>query len=385
MFQIPLASIERVEKVFASSQKNFLNPTSTSNGYSTGGYILPSSSTVSSTASSAMVSAFGSQMKPLLGGMTGGVTSTNTSNLLTNGSTNSLVSAAGGGTGGENNTIASGPLGIILHAKDGGRWIQFSTSSYGDAQRAHEALNTYAFPGRRNLGYLFAFESRRSEVMASANNAPQQAAVEGPRSADGGGNPIATAATPTRRRFVPLEEYDRQGIFHSHGSGTLASPWAPILNANANYGLCATYPSVLVGPRSIVGESTTMDGPNGSSHHGASSPTNNDNNIGLLRRCAAFRSENRFPALTWGSPNHGGSIWRSSQPKVGLQGNRSMEDERYLYAIAEEAKRANLAADARNEGGVGGGTSHGKPPVDFLRMLCGRNNESDLIVESGSS
>jgi len=199
----------------------------------------------------------------------------------------------------------------------------------------------------------------------------------------GAGNPIATAALPTSRRFVPLEEYERQGIFKSRGGGplgindgeaapmttmTYSSPWAPILNANANYGVCSTYPSMLVGPRSIVGEG-------------------DDNNIGLLRRCAAFRSENRFPALTWGSPHDGGSIWRASQPKVGLQGNRSMEDERYLWAIGEEAKRANLAADARDKGGVGGGSiRHSKKaPLDFLRMLCGRNNESDLIMEGNNS
>jgi len=377
VFQMPLASIERVEKTMASSQRSLSSSssTSTSNGYSTGGYILPSSSTVSSTTvSSAMVS-LGSQMKPLLGGMTS--TATN-SNLLTNGNNNTNSSTANGVSSPSGSS--TGPMGIILHAKDGGRWIQFSTSSYADAKRAHEALNTYAFPGRRNLGYLFAFESRKAEVMASSNG--QGGGTQANEGNVQGGNPIATAASPTRRRFVPTEEYERQGIFQSRNGGnvgsdvgtttmTYPSPWAPILNANANYGLCATYPSVLVGPRSIVGSSSESgDG---------------DNNIGLLRRCAAFRSENRFPALTWGSPHHGGSIWRSSQPKVGLQGNRSMEDERYLYAIGEEAKRANLAADARNEGGVGGGTSQGRPPIEFLRMLCGRNNEGDLIIEGNSS
>ena len=373
VFQMPLASIERVEKTMASSQRSLSSSSSTStpNGYSTGGYILPSSSTVSSTTvSSAMVS-LGSQMKPLLGGMAS--TATN-SNLLTNGNNNTNSSTANGVSSPSGSS--TGPMGIILHAKDGGRWIQFSTSSYADAKRAHDALNTYAFPGRRNLGYLFAFESRKAEVMASSSNAQ---ANEG-NAPQQGGNPIATAASPTRRRFIPMEEYERQGIFQSRNGGnvgsdvsttmTYPSPWAPILNANANYGLCATYPSVLVGPRSIVGSGESGDG---------------DNNIGLLRRCAAFRSENRFPALTWGSPHHGGSIWRSSQPKVGLQGNRSMEDERYLYAIGEEAKRANLAADARNEGGVGGGTSQGKPPIEFLRMLCGRNNEGDLIIEGNNS
>ena len=174
---------------------------------------------------------------------------------------------------------------------------------------------------------------------------------------------------PTRRRFVPLDEYGRQGVLEPRGStpveGTTEttsypSPWAAAVRANASYGLCSTYPSVLVVPRSVVGDGDDESAP-------------------FLRRVAAFRSENRFATLTWGSRTHGGSVWRSAQPKVGLQGNRSPEDERYLYAIGEEAKRANLAADARAEGGVGGGGSSGRPPVEFLRMICGRINESDLI------
>ncbi|KAL7520904.1 hypothetical protein ACHAWX_005598 [Stephanocyclus meneghinianus] len=349
VFEMPLASIERVEKVLSSSQASITGvaPSSSLNSYSPYQSILPSASTVSS-ASSAM-SQLGSQMKPLLGSMTAAASSGNaTPNMLASNS-----SASGNNT----NAIgaSSGPLGIILHGKDGGRWIKFSTNSYSDAMRAHEALNTYAFPGRRNLGYLFAFESRRAEVMACS--AQQQREVSGQGT-------VSTAPT-TPRRFVPLEEFERQGIFSFRGndSNKSASPWAPILNANANYGLCATYPSVLVGPRSIVGDDVISDT--------------------VLRRCAAFRSEGRFPTLTWGSAIHGGSIWRSSQPKVGLQGNRSMEDERYLYAIGEEAKRANLAADARSEGGIGRGT--GKPPKEFLRMLCGRNNESDLILEGAST
>ncbi|KAL3785704.1 hypothetical protein HJC23_008737 [Cyclotella cryptica] len=350
VFEMPLASIERVEKVLSSSQASITGvaPASSLNNYSSYQGILPSSSTVSS-ASSAM-SQLGSQMKPLLGSMTA---------AASGGSTNPTMLVSSTSASGNNiNAIgtSSGPLGIILHGKDGGRWIKFSTNSYSDAMRAHEALNTYAFPGRRNLGYLFAFESRRAEVMASS--AQQQKEV-------GGQSAALSTAPPTPRRFVPLEEFERQGIFSSRGndSNKSASPWAPILNANTHYGLCASYPSVLVGPRSIVNDDVISDT--------------------ILRRCAAFRSEGRFPTLTWGSATHGGSIWRSSQPKVGLQGNRSIEDERYMYAIGEEAKRANLAADARAEGGVGGGIS--KPPKEFLRMLCGRNNESDLILEGASS
>ena len=74
---------------------------------------------------------------------------------------------------------------VHLSGKDGGRWIEFSTCSHSDAQRANEALNTYAFPGRKNLGYLFAFESRRAEVMATM--AATATAAAGPDQGGAGG------------------------------------------------------------------------------------------------------------------------------------------------------------------------------------------------------
>ena len=380
VFQMPLASIERVEKIMSTAQKSSAaGATPSSSSYSNYPGILPSSSTAVSSASSAM-SSLGSQMKPLLSA--GGLNSLSGagSSIMGGGSnllsiSNNASSTANGGNGGLNNMNAatsSGPLGLVLHGKDGGRWIKFSTNSYSDAMRAHESLQTYAFPGRRNLGYLFAFESRRAEVMASGAGGGDGQVVSSGGTGDGGqpgGNPVANAAPTTRRRFVPMEEFERQGIFPA--SRASSSPWVPI-NANSNYGLCASYPSVLVGPRSIVGGNPTGN--------------SSDNGLGLLRRCAAFRSENRLPTLSWGSANDGGSIWRSSQPKVGLQGNRSTEDEQYLYAIGEEAKRANLAADARAAGGVGGGSdAKNRPPLEFLRMLCGRNNEADLVMDGSNS
>lgn len=58
-------------------------------------------------------------------------------------------------------------MGLVLHDKHNGRQFRFTTASYADTGRAYEALQNYAFPGRRNLGYLFAFESKRENVMAS--------------------------------------------------------------------------------------------------------------------------------------------------------------------------------------------------------------------------
>jgi len=332
VFQMPLASVARVEAVPSSAQSAALAGPGGGGGDYPYNALLASPSTVSS----AMSQTAGAAMSQFMSGIA--AKGSSSGNLLANGP--SFGNA--GGTASLTNNLAgvsshNTPLGIIIHGKDGGRTIRFSAASHVDVQKAQEALNTYAFPGRRNLGYLFAFESRRAEV----------------QSASAAGSPPAV-----RRRFIPQEEFARQGIASTADAGLPASPWALETHANAAYGLCATYPAVLVGPRSLVAST------------GAEV---------LLRRVAAFRAAGRLPALTWAAAAGGGSIWRASQPKVGLQGNRSAEDERYLGAIAEGALRANLEADSRDEGGVGKGAR--RAPPEFLRMLCGGNNEIDLILE----
>jgi hypothetical protein len=83
----------------------------------------------------------------------------------------------------------------LVHRKDNGRYLRFTTPSYADTLKANEALNTYAFPGRRNLGYLFAFESKRNDVMASI--------------VEENGTRTVTLA-PTRKRFEAMLEFKRQ-------------------------------------------------------------------------------------------------------------------------------------------------------------------------------
>jgi hypothetical protein len=147
VFQMPLASIERVEKTLSSSQRavgagygyagSSINPPPSStlsassysnpyvSGYSAMQQLLPSSSSSSSAAAassssanainSAMVS-FGSQMRPLLGGMASGAGigigggSSGNFNLLSNGANNNGSSMAGMG-------LTMEPLGIILHGE----------------------------------------------------------------------------------------------------------------------------------------------------------------------------------------------------------------------------------------------------------------------------
>jgi len=198
-------------------------------------------------------------------------------------------------------------LGIIVHAKDCGRIIRFTTPSYIDTGRAFESLNTYAFPGRRNLGYLFAFESKRQEVMNSIKmdeNSGQQTIM----------------LLPTPRRFDPLSEYSRL----IKKTAITQPPWAIWVAVNSTYQLSQSYPSVLVGPASL--DETKPE------------------TLSVIRQCSAFRKGQRLPSMAWCSAG-GASIWRSSQPKVGLQGNRSPADELYVRHIIESARGANAMAE----------------------------------------
>jgi len=198
-------------------------------------------------------------------------------------------------------------MGIIVHAKDCGRIIRFTTPSYIDTGRAFESLNTYAFPGRRNLGYLFAFESKRQEVMNSIKmdeNSGQQ----------------TITLPPTPRRFDPLSEYSRL----IKKTAITQPPWAIWVAVNSTYQLSQSYPSVLVGPASL--DETKPE------------------TLSVIRQCSAFRKGQRLPSMVWCSAG-GASIWRSSQPKVGLQGNRSPADELYVRHIIESARGANAMAE----------------------------------------
>lgn len=167
-----------------------------------------------------------------------------------------------------------------------GRWLQYTTSSLQDCLRSYEALMTYSFPGRRNLGYLFAFEARRSDV-------------------------LQRIAQPTKRRFSASMEYERLGVHPSHPT------WKMCL-LNEEYHICESYPSHVIVPASLL----TDEQQNRRKGH-------------IISRAASFRSGNRFPALSWGNAHDAASIWRCAQPKVGLQSNRSSSDEMFLKSIAE--------------------------------------------------
>jgi hypothetical protein len=221
---------------------------------------------------------------------------------------------------------------LIIHGKDNGRFIQFTTPSY-ECGKAYQHLNEYAFPGKKRLGFLFAFESRKAEVMGMGNPAGR----------------ITSRATP--RRYDALIEFQRMVSV----SPDIQCPWRPLLKINSSYSVCGSYPSILFGPSSINDE--TPEG------------------IGIIRDIAAFRSGQRFQTLSWASQYDGASLWRCAQPKVGIQGNRSSTDERYVQMIGECAALANSQAAVK-------GKMPPRPSVEFLRMLTGGINASELMLES---
>lgn len=99
-------------------------------------------------------------------------------------------------------------------------------------------------------------------------------------------------------------EFARQGIGEKAPDGP-GRAWR-ITDINAEYEYSPTYPSVLCVPKAV-----------------------SDN---LLKYGGEFRSKQRIPALSYLHFN-GGSITRSSQPRVGVQGKRNVQDERLVSAI----------------------------------------------------
>jgi len=126
---------------------------------------------------------------------------------------------------------------------------------------------------------------------------------------------------------------------NTHMTKTSQSPWR-LSDVNKDYSMCGSYPRALVVPRLI-----------------------NDKEV---LQCATFRSEGRIPSLTWGNGSHAGSIWRSSQPKVGLQGNQNSYDEKFLNLMAESA--SNIYGGGRQVTGERANRSNTR------RGLCGPSN-----------
>jgi len=102
--------------------------------------------------------------------------------------------------------------------------------------------------------------------------------------------------------YDPEKEFFRMGVDKSNDVCQFR-----ITAANEKYKLCPTYPSVLCVTKLISDEQ--------------------------LVAVAAFRNKGRLPVLTWKIPGEPVSMFRCSQPKVGVTGKRSESDEFYLKTI----------------------------------------------------
>lgn len=128
---------------------------------------------------------------------------------------------------------------------------------------------------------------------------PPQSARSGSRTDRGA---VAGGASSCHYDYQPEAEFHRQGLNNP------LSHWR-VTRLNERFGLCGTYPRLLVVPRSISDEA--------------------------LARAAAFRSGRRLPVLCWKDAFGVASISRCSQPLVGVANKRSPDDEALLRAIAD--------------------------------------------------
>jgi hypothetical protein len=169
------------------------------------------------------------------------------------------------------------------------RTYKFVVSS--DQLKFYANLNNFVFPKDSIMHYSFAYRYREG----LKNEFEQNNLVDG------------------WEIYNPDKEYARQGINFLDENYSLK-----MTNLNENFKLCPTYPEKLIVPRLISDEE--------------------------IKEASLYRTKNRFPILSYvyhntpsikGRPTYA-SIWRSSQTKSGLTGNkRSTEDEKLLKAICD--------------------------------------------------
>lgn len=216
-------------------------------------------------------------------------------------------------------------------------------------ERVKGLVDAYAFPNDREgpaARHLFCFAHHRALLAAGSTLAAPPPLL-----------PPSHASTSSATSSWLEAEYARQFRLGADADGSSSStsssnwlaredcPWR-LTAINARHALCASYPALLVAPRLASDEE--------------------------LAACAAFRSEQRLPALTWGRPGSTGSLWRASQPRVGMAGASSPEDERVLRLIG-----AGLLA-LPGAGGQQGKYDGRAPGAGILRIMDLRNKTAAM-------
>jgi Myotubularin-like phosphatase domain len=202
--------------------------------------------------------------------------------------------------------------------KDVRSWtLVFRDESLADRVVGH--LRMVAFP--QKVDFLHCFEEAKAIGLSQAVfNLP-------PAGLDA--SPIPTTLTtqggvlPGWDVYNPYHELERMGVLGLKNPRTGGNLWR-VSEINREYRFCPTYPSVLVFPERIPDAA--------------------------LRPLESFRSKARVPALTWQHPSNKTTLWRCSQPRVGMGNNVCKEDEMLFYAIKEAnshwAKQQNGGSNA---------------------------------------
>jgi myotubularin-related protein 1/2 len=167
-----------------------------------------------------------------------------------------------------------------------------------EVDKALTVMTTYAFPN--NLKHMFAF-SHTLPPWGDYNRV----------------TPYDTHTEFTRQgvlemRNPALRELLGTGLGMGGGGGGGGGefdgcPWR-LSSVNENFGLCSTYPRLLIAPANC---------------------TDRD-----LQSVSMFRSGQRLPTLCWGDRETGATMWRCSQPKAGVSGSCQF-DEKFLDFIAK--------------------------------------------------
>jgi len=103
--------------------------------------------------------------------------------------------------------------------------------------------------------------------------------------------------------------------------GLLSTDFLRVSDANKDFKLCSTYPERLVVRKSFTNE--------------------------ILAQISSFRSRGRIPVCVWLHKGSGASLWRCSQPCVGMKKHANTMDEKYLSSLRNTGQVKLVINDSR--------------------------------------
>jgi len=168
------------------------------------------------------------------------------------------------------------------------------------------------------------------------------------------GGAVKGASLPGWDVYSPLGEFERQGVLRSRHPRSGEALYR-VCEINSMHTYAPTYPALLIMP------SRSTDA--------------------QLVQISTFRSKARIPALTWMHPGNKTTMWRCSQPRVGMSGNTCAADEALVAMLKDgnvfsrDPHQPLLIADCRpranamaNKAGGWGYEVYPGTSLEFLNM-----------------